>query len=417
MVALARVDPQVRISVFDERGQLVGRSEHAQLSRETRALADRARALADPVLELSPPTDPEVLRIGFRLRDEVPGGASSIVLEKPLTELRRDLRETRQQIVISIFFFVLIATGVTWFISRRYVGRPLAHLLEGMARVRRGDMRVNEWPRSRDEVGETQREFELLVSELEAARVRGDQEVEARRRIERGLQQADKLITLRQLSAVMAHEIGSPLQILEGRARALKKHADNAEATARTADLLIEQTARITGIVGQMLSITRRRVPRRTKVDAEALVKRVATLLELEAERRGVRLRVQRAGEPEVFADGDQLQQVALNLLRNALDAAPSGTEVQVTIMGEPSWLVMEVLDAGPGLAPSARARIFEPFFTTKADSGGTGLGLVVVRAIVQEHGGTVEFPDESERGCKVRVRLPRGTEGDLSGS
>lgn len=109
------------------------------------------------------------------------------------------------------------------------------------------------------------------------------------------------------------------------------------------------------------------------------------------------------------MADGDQLQQVALNLLRNALEASPPDSTVTVQIGGDDERLVLEIRDEGAGIPPSAREHLFEPFFTTKADAGGSGLGLSVVKSIVVEHGGSVEFTSGEAGGCSVRVALPRG--------
>jgi signal transduction histidine kinase len=409
--ALSQVDRSVAIFVFDEVGKLVGSSKGAHATPDTLRIEATARGQQQPVFEFLPEPDPSVLRVGLRLRDEAPASASAIVLEKPLAELQRDLQETRRDIVLSALAFVFAVAALTWLLSRRYVAAPLARMVATMRRVRAGDLQIAPGVRRADEVGETQAEFDRLVQDLEAARVRADQELEARRRMERGLQNADKLITLGQLSAVMAHEIGSPLQILEGRARALHKHPDNPEATRRVADILVEQTARITRIVGQMLSITRRRSPVRAQVDAEVSVRSVTALLEVEARRRQVRLRVERRGRCDVFADADQLQQVALNLIRNALEASPPGTAVTIGIGGDDARLSIDVADQGSGVAEQVRAHLFEPFFTTKADAGGSGLGLSVVRSIVQEHGGQVEFVEQGASGCVVRVSLPRQVE------
>lgn len=408
LAALSQVDPSVAIFVFDEEGQLVGSSHAAQVTADTLRIEGRARSELGPVFEFAPEPMPTVLRIGLRLRDETPESPSAIVLEKPLAELQRDLQETRRDIVLSALAFVLAVAGLTWLLTRRYLAAPLARMVATMQRVRAGDLQVTPAVATSDEVGETRREFDLLVQELKAARDRADQEQEARHRMERALQNADKLITLGQLSAVMAHEIGSPLQILEGRARALRKHPGNAEATQRVADILVEQTARITRIVGQMLSITRRRAPLRAQVDAEASVRSVVALLELEARRRQVRLLIERTGPCELSADADQLQQVALNLIRNALEASPQGAAVRIRVGGDPELFVLEVADEGPGIAEHVRAHLFEPFYTTKADAGGSGLGLSVVRSIVQEHKGRVEFLERPGPGCTVRVSLPR---------
>jgi len=301
---------------------------------------------------------------------------------------------------------------VTWAISWRYVGMPLGQLIAGMRRVQQGDLGIPLAARSDDEVGETQLEFERLVRELDEAKARAAQEQDARRRVERGLEHADKLITLGQLSAIMAHEIGSPLQVLEGRARALLKHAEDATATRRTVEMLLEQTTRITGIVEQMLAITRRRPAQRARVDAEPLLRRVASLVEIEARRRAVAVEVLRTGETSVLVDPDQLQQVILNLLRNALDAAPNGSTIRLSIGRQGEWLELLVEDEGPGVSEATRPHIFEPFFTTKSDRGGSGLGLSVVKSIVQQHEGGVELLARQVNGrpapgCCARVCLP----------
>ena len=408
--ALAPVDPEVGIFVFDEDGKLVAASRGALPTQDIRRVELSARTRSEPVLEYAPPDAPRVLLLGRRLREEEPDNASAIVLEKPLAELSRDLRETRASIWLTTSMLVLTVAGLTWGMSHRYVALPLGRMVANMRRVRSGDLSIARVPKRRDEVGEALDEFEQLVLDLDAARSRADSEFEARRRMERGLQNADKLITLGQLSAVMAHEIGSPLQVLEGRARALKKHAEDPASTRRTADMLVEQTERITRIVGQMLSITRRRVPLRSAVNVEVSVRSVVALLELEARRRQVRFDVQRTGPASVMADGDQLQQVALNLLRNALEASPPEGTVTVQIGGDDERLLLEIRDEGAGIPPSARDHLFEPFFTTKAESGGSGLGLSVVKSIVVEHGGSVEFTSGEAGGCSVRVLLPRGS-------
>jgi signal transduction histidine kinase len=406
--ALAPVDPEVAVFVFDEEGKLVAASRGARPSNDVRHLEVSARSRSEPVLQYVPPEAPRALLLGRRLREEEPDNASAIVLEKPLAELQRDLRETRGSIWLTTSLLVLTVAGLTWGMTHRYVALPLGRMVANMKRVRSGDLRIAHVPKARDEVGEALEEFEQLVADLDAARVRADSEFEARRRIERGLQNADKLITLGQLSAVMAHEIGSPLQILEGRARALNKHADDAAATRRTADMLVEQTERITRIVGQMLSITRRRPSLYSAVDAEASIRRVVALLEIEARRRQVDFHVCRTGPVDVVADDDQLQQVALNVLRNALEASPPHTTVSVQVGGDGERLIFEVRDEGAGVPASAREHLFEPFFTTKADLGGSGLGLSVVKSIVVAHGGKVSFVDEAQAGCCVRVDLPR---------
>ncbi|MGV3624727.1 MAG: sensor histidine kinase [Archangium sp.] len=401
LAALERVEPEVGIFVFDEEGKLVGASAGAVASVRTHDLELRARSNPQPLVEVTTHT----LRVGMKLRDETPESPSAIVLEKPLTTLQADLARTQRFIALTVIAFVAAVALLAWVLTRRYVGAPLRQMVSDMRRVREGDLSVAQTTRTLDEVGETAHEFDELVKALATARTLAKEEGEARQRMERGLQDADKLITLGQLSAVMAHEIGSPLQVLEGRARALSKHAGDAEATTRTAQMLVEQTERITRIVGQMLSMTRRRAPAPTTLNGAQCVQTVVALLEVEARRREVTLQFTSSGDTTVFADADQLQQVALNLLRNAIAASPRNSTVSVRVAGDGERFVLEVQDEGPGLSAEVRKRLFEPFFTTRSHDGGTGLGLSVVHTIVRDHQGTVEFPEVS-LGCLARVSL-----------
>ncbi len=406
--ALARVDPNVAVYVYDVAGSLAGATAAALPSPAVTQMAHDVRDRVHTIVTFSPAQQPKMLRVAMLMHNEPLTGTAAIVLEKPLTEMQRDLNLTRRYTLTTLATLVLTVAALAWIIARTYVGRPLSRLIADMRSVRRGTLPVGEAPSRSDELGEVQHEFELLVRDLRAAQVRASHEAEARQRMERGLQQADKLITLGQLSAVLAHEIGSPLQILEGRARALVKHAADPKATGRTAVMLVEQTERITRIVAQMLCMTRRRPPVRRIIDADVCVRKVVALLDIEARRRDLRITVETRGACQVCADTDQLQQVALNLIRNSLDASPSGGEVRVRLGGDAAQFVLEVADEGHGIPNDIRPHFFEPFFTTKIDSGGHGLGLCVVQAIVQEHHGQVAFPQVAT-GCVAQVCLPRG--------
>jgi signal transduction histidine kinase len=141
-------------------------------------------------------------------------------------------------------------------------------------------------------------------------------------------------------------------------------------------------------------------------------VKAVLELLDGEARRRGVALETSFDHTPHLIdADEDQLQQIVLNLVKNAIAATPSGGRITVRVetttdaAGQPEAVRLIVRDTGPGIPPEMAARLFEPFFTTRASEGGTGLGLAVVRAIVAEHGGAITAT--SDRGAEFIVSFP----------
>jgi signal transduction histidine kinase len=285
-----------------------------------------------------------------------------------------------------------------------------------MARVQRGELQPPDVSTFRnDEVGATARALALLVEDLRVAREQREEEVARRHRLERGLEDVDKYVTVGRLSAGLAHEIGSPLQILEGRAADLARKSTDGEVR-RVAGILVEQAQRITRIVSQLLAVARRRRPRRLVLDLAAVVQPIVELLRHEARRASVHLELITAADtPRLEGDPDQLQQVALNLLRNALQADARTVAIRLGPgpLAEAGPLttrraaLLEVCDDGRGMSDHARDRAFEPFFTTREAEGGTGLGLAVVRGIVEEHGGSVSIAPHSPRGTSFVVRLP----------
>jgi signal transduction histidine kinase len=417
--SLSRIQPLVNIFVFDRQGRLIDSSSDTEVTSDVTALTERVRGTREPVVEsVSTPTVP-VLRVAVSIDPTVPESKAALVVERPLVEMQHALDAARRNTIGAIVVtIVLVALGLIA-LTRLYVGRPLERLIAHMERIRTGDWSDPSPEIMRaDEVGALLEEFATLTEELKLARHQLENEEESRRRMQRTLQELDKLATLGQLSAAVAHEIGSPLQILEGRARALAKNPDDPETTRRISEIALEQVGRITRIVSQLLTMTRRRSPARREVDPVGPVRSVLELLELEARRRSVSLSlIDDGAPPTALLNGDQLQQVVLNLVSNALDAVPAGGHVWVRLSqgvvhrAEASASIptfrLIVKDDGPGIAESERAQLFEPFFTTKAEHGGTGLGLAVVKAIVEDHRGKVEVSSFPGGGTEFVVDFP----------
>jgi signal transduction histidine kinase len=412
--ALSQIRPDADIFVYDEDGKLVASSEGAAPSAGISALQQRARSGPEaPRVEFAPATSSQVIRVALHLRHETAEKTSILVLERPLKRMLRELDNARRSIGLLVGGFVVAVSCLVVLMMRTYVGRPLAELIEGMRRVRGGTFpELSPAPHRNDEVGEAQREFDVLTRQLNDAHVRLEAELDARRRTTRALEAADKLITLGQMSAVLAHEIGSPLQILEGRARALLKNPDKPSQIRRTAEIVVEQAERITKIVSQMLDITRRPAAIRRDIDPVSVVRSVLELVEFEARRRGLQVVLDVDGGGTVSADPDQLQQIVLNLCRNAFDAAPTGSKVRFRVVRGKHHFLLEVQDQGSGIPEPLKPHLFEPFFTTKTNQGGSGLGLSVVKSLVQEHGGEVLYAS-SQSGTTFTVVLPTTAPGE----
>lgn len=344
------------------------------------------------------------------LRD---GRQARLVVLRPLADLRADLRATRAGIAAAVAGFVAVVSVLGVVLGRVYVSRPLTGVIEAMRRVREGDLDPEPGPFATDEVGSARRELAVLVDALRETRANLELESERRRRLERGLDEVAKLVAIGRLSASVAHEIGSPLQVIEGRVASLAKRSSDPEV-ARVAEILLGQTQRITRIVEQLLAVARRRGDRRASVDLVVVLGPIIELLTHEARRMSATLSfdVERASVRAV-ADADQLQQVVFNLVRNALQASrPGGTihvQLAIGVMGAAATpcVLLVVRDDGEGMPAFVLEHASDPFFTTRTDQGGTGLGLAIVRGLVDEHHGRLTIESVEGEGTVVTIQLP----------
>lgn len=232
-------------------------------------------------------------------------------------------------------------------------------------------------------------------------------------RAQEQLVQSAKLAAIGELSASVAHEINNPLMVIMGTAGLLRADVAAGSRAASRLDTIVTEAGRAGKITRDLLDFARRREPHRERLSLHDLLDRAVALAETRLRR--ARIDVERCYDPAlglVAADRDQLTQVFLNLVANAVDAMPDGGTLTLRTearpgAGETGQVVVSVSDTGTGIAPAALPRIFEPFYTTKPDGQGTGLGLSVSLGIVQMHGGTLEAESKPGRGTTLRVTLP----------
>lgn len=224
------------------------------------------------------------------------------------------------------------------------------------------------------------------------------------------LRHRDRLALVGQIASGLAHELGTPLNIVDGRARLMgDTDLTPVERSAHVRSIL-EQTERMTRIIRQLLDFARRRGPDIGRVDVHELCGRVLELLRPLASKRAVELKLLPAeGDCAAAVDYNHIQQAITNLVMNAVQAMPDGGNVTVRICGlTGEALILSVSDTGMGIAEEHVARIFEPFFTTQGAGQGTGLGLSITEGIVKDHGGTIEVTSKVGCGSRFTLRLPR---------
>jgi signal transduction histidine kinase len=226
------------------------------------------------------------------------------------------------------------------------------------------------------------------------------------------------------MAAEIAHEVGTPLNVIGGRARSLARRAAEPAEVEKNAEIISTQVDRITKIISQVLDYSRKSRPTTSEVDVEKTVRE--TLEFVEENLKQHRIEVSLACEPElrpIPGDADEIQQVCMNLIMNAIQAMPDGGKLGIEIeyvirrkegldLAPPSpYLMMAFADTGPGVPQADRARIFDAFFTTKKKGEGSGLGLPVSRGIIKDYDGWMEVGDRPEGGAVFRVFLPLPSE------
>jgi two-component system, NtrC family, sensor kinase len=315
----------------------------------------------------------------------------------------------------SVAMLLVCAIIVAW-IGARLVGTPVSELIGTVRRIGAGDFNAIGAVHREDELGELARALHSMATELEAARQRMTDESEARLRALDQLRHAERLATLGQLASVLAHEIGTPLNVIAGHAKLIATGRLAGDDARESGNTIGSQCERMTQIVRCILDYARRKPPRRSWIHASDVVQQVCNLLRGLAQQRSVGLAVEPSdGKTKLFVDPGQLQQAIINLVMNAIQASEAGGLVRLAVTtalrdgdtAPEEYVVLSVSDQGRGISPESREHIFEPFFTTKSSGEGTGLGLSVARDIVREHGGFVEVSSQPDEGSTFQLYLP----------
>jgi signal transduction histidine kinase len=234
------------------------------------------------------------------------------------------------------------------------------------------------------------------------------------RRSEAVLERANRLSSLGLLAAGIAHEIRNPLVAVKTFLDLLPQRLEDRDFLTNFRDLSLGELRRVTDLIADLLALGKSRTAERRALDVAPTLEPVVRLMESTARKRQIELAVDIDSRlPSVWADPDQLKQIALNLLLNAIDSSVAGGRVRLEVRRAPGDAVaLAVRDEGAGIPPEQLETIFNPFFTTKET--GTGLGLTLVHQMVVEHGGEITVESEVGRGSVFRVTLP-GARVDLA--
>jgi two-component system, NtrC family, sensor kinase len=345
-------------------------------------------------------------------------GPSALHLTASLHQERRYLRATIWRWGITSVALLGAASLSVFALGIVLIARPTRTLVAKARRVGGGDLSGPVALRQRDELGQLADELNAMTDQLATARDRVQAETTARLTAVEQLRHADRLTTVGRMASGIAHELGTPLNVIEGRARMIQSGEAEGEEITDSARIVVEQSRRVTAIVRQLLDFARRGRSERCTSDLRPIVGSAKNLLQATARHADVEIvcKLSDLPCPATVNDG-QIMQVLTNLVVNAIQATPRGGTVEVSVApgtaappqraAAIAVVALTVADTGCGIEPAIRERIFEPFFTTKDVGEGTGLGLAVVHGIVSDHDGWIDLQSEPGKGTTFTVYLP----------
>ncbi|PCC97516.1 sensor histidine kinase [Halopseudomonas pelagia] len=286
------------------------------------------------------------------------------------------------------------------------VGRHVDKLLAHMQRVAAGDHSHRAAPDGPSEVASLANGLNSMLDSIEQAQ----RELEAHRQAETALlarlKDNEKMVAIGGMARGIAHELGAPLSVIDGRARRLQKTEGLDARQQRQLEGIRSQVWRLTRTVKQLLDYCRPAATQHRNIAPTLLLEGVAESIRPEVEAADKQMRIELPQHiPSLYADAGRLELALLNLARNALQAARS--QISINLTEEPEMLVICIDDDGDGLPEGPVEQLLEPFYTTKSPGEGTGLGLAIVQAIAEEHQGELVLGKSSLGGCRACLRLP----------
>ena len=330
-------------------------------------------------------------------------------------------RDTVWNSLMLLLTVAALCIGVVIIGGVQLVGQPLSRLVEKAKRIGEGDFSGPIVINGRTELNDLAGAMNEMCEKLEVQRSTIKTETASRLSAENQLRHADRLNTVGRLAAGVAHEMGTPLNVVSGRAGLIASGQLNDEEVRGSAQTIKEEADRIARIIRGLLDFARRTNPDRELANPHTVVEQTVELLRDFAKKKAIDVTVDSpsASSLSVNVDVGQLQQVLTNLIMNAVQAMPSGGRIDIAVAEERATappdmggdtrdcIRIGVTDTGGGISTENQERIFEPFFTTKDVGEGTGLGLAISYGIIRDHDGWIDMTSEPDRGTCFSIFLP----------
>jgi signal transduction histidine kinase len=421
--AMSEYERTLGVIVYDQRENLTFRSHSLAEGAEPYLDLIRRSIREDrPQEELGFYKKVPIFLYAFPFKDRTGKNTGGVSILQNISFMEKEIQKAKQSIFITIFVLIGGTVALVLLGTRQWITKPISKLMEGVENLAKGNLHHRIDLKGRDELSELARAFNQMAVDLKEAQERILREAQTKLELERSLRQSEKLATIGQLASGLAHEIGTPLNIISGRAELIERRLEDKEIQ-KNLDIIIQQAERITKIIQQLLGFVRKKKPERKPLKINTLLETTLDLLDHQIQKQRIRVEKTLSEDlPPVIGDPDQLQQAFLNLMLNAIQAMPEGGTLRLSALcrtvskkgleeAQRQYLEVCMVDTGVGIGREAIQNIFNPFFTTK--DTGTGLGLMVTQGIIQDHEGWIDVESEVRKGSVFKVYLPYIQGGD----
>lgn len=343
---------------------------------------------------------------------------AAVQVSEPFEPSRMLFKHQVRRISIITAVIVLIFGGLAWYFGLIFIANPIRILIQKSREIANRNFATSFRGKLHDEFAALGEAFNQMAARLQEAEEKTRAETAARIISLEQLRHADRLATVGRLAAGVAHELGTPLNVIWQRAKMVYTQRLGLEEAYDNSRIIAEQSERITKIIRHLLDFARPETLKRVLTNLGPIVKSVADFLKPMAQKKGATIEVIIPQDITTCIDPEQMQQVISNLTMNGIQALNQPGKIVLTLSREnevarpqtldkKNWACIKIQDTGVGIDPEKISHIFDPFFTTKDVGEGTGLGLSVARGIVEEHGGWIQVESRRAEGSTFTVYLP----------
>ncbi len=324
------------------------------------------------------------------------------------------MQPIEKTMVFATVFAFLIAIFISSYISYEVL-TPVKKLVQATNAIMQGDYKHKIEARSKDEIGHLARKFDEMrrtlkqkMQELQEQNVQLQTALKKLEVTQEELVRTEKLAATGKITAQLSHELNNPIHNIQSCLETAQKRLNQNNAAREFIDLAHQEVLRIGKLVREMLNFYQPKITKKQPVQIQQILEEIIKTVQHLIMERNIQFSTKFEPDlPIIYASRDQLKQVFLNLIFNAMEAMPEGGRLSISAFQDTQYLCVSIKDTGCGIPPENLNKIFDAFFTTKAQTSGVGLGLSVSYGIVKSHGGNIEVESQPNQGSSFVVKLP----------